>query len=100
LRNKQKRVAVPLSVVRQGNNIIIAFDLDGTISDPIVGVSASINYALEKLGLPTKDPAALEAYIGPPLQEIFSDLFGKENDDESILFRCCFCDHSRNRLWL
>jgi phosphoglycolate phosphatase len=61
--------------------MIIAFDLDGTISDPIVGVSASINYALEKLGLPSKDPAALEAYIGPPLQEIFADLFGKKNDE-------------------
>ena len=52
--------------------MIIAFDLDGTISDPIVGISASINYALEKLGLPNKDQVALETYIGPPLQEIFA----------------------------
>jgi phosphoglycolate phosphatase len=61
--------------------MIIAFDLDGTISDPIVGVSASINYALEKLGLPKKEQAALETYIGPPLQDIFSDLLGYENDE-------------------
>ena len=67
--------------MHQQNNMIIAFDLDGTISDPIVGVSASINYALEKLGLPNKDQATLEAYIGPPLQEIFTDLFGEENDE-------------------
>lgn len=61
--------------------MIIAFDLDGTISDPIVGVSASINYALSKLGLPEKDQADLEMYIGPPLQEIFADLFGEGKDE-------------------
>jgi phosphoglycolate phosphatase len=63
--------------------MIIAFDLDGTISDPIVGISTSINYALEKMGFPTKVPSALGAYIGPPLQETFADLMGK-NDDELI----------------
>ena len=63
--------------------MIIAFDLDGTISDPVVGISASINYALEKLGLPPRDPQDLEAYIGPPLQDIFADLLEKK-DHESI----------------
>ena len=57
--------------------MIIAFDLDGTISDPVVGISASINYALDKLGLPPRNPQDLEAYIGPPLQDIFADLLGK-----------------------
>ena len=61
--------------------MIIAFDLDGTISDPIVGVSASINYALEKLHMAKKKQAALKAYIGPPLQEVFADLLGEENDE-------------------
>ena len=63
--------------------MIIAFDLDGTISDPVVGISASINYALDKLGRPVRDPQDLKAYIGPPLQGIFADLLGK-NDRESI----------------
>ena len=63
------------------NNMIIAFDLDGTISDPIVGISASINYALQKLGLPQKEEAALKTYIGPPLQDIFADLIGDESDE-------------------
>ena len=61
--------------------MIIAFDLDGTLSDPIVGVAASLNYALEKLGLPAKDQTALEAYIGPPLQEIFAALLNEENEE-------------------
>lgn len=63
--------------------MIIAFDLDGTISDPVVGISASINYALNKLGQPARNPRDLEAYIGPPLQDIFADLLVK-NDRENI----------------
>ena len=63
--------------------MIIVFDLDGTISDPIVGISSSINYALEKMGYPTKAPSALGAYIGPPLQETFADLLGR--DDEGLI---------------
>jgi len=63
--------------------MIIVFDLDGTISDPIVGISTSINYALEKMGFPGKDPSTLGAYIGPPLQEIFTDLIGR--DDEELI---------------
>ena len=59
--------------------MIIAFDLDGTISDPIVGVSNSLNYALKKVGHPERDPSDLKKYIGPPLKDIFVDLFGDEN---------------------
>jgi len=59
--------------------MIIAFDLDGTISDPIVGVSNSLNYALKKLDYPEREPSDLKKYIGPPLKDIFADLFGDEN---------------------
>ena len=61
--------------------MIIAFDLDGTISDPIVGLCASINYALKKLGFSPKDQKYLKAFVGSPLQEIFSDLLGTEKDE-------------------
>ncbi len=60
--------------------MIIAFDLDGTISDPIVGITASINYALEKTGFSPRDPSDLEKYIGPPLGEIFADVYGESED--------------------
>ncbi|MDM8523874.1 HAD-IA family hydrolase [Desulfococcaceae bacterium HSG8] len=60
--------------------MIITFDLDGTISDPIVGVTKSVNYALEKLGCSPKDQAEVETLIGPPLWEIFSQLLGKDDD--------------------
>ena len=61
----------------------IAFDLDGTISDPAIGITLSLNYALDKLGFPQKDTSLLLKYIGPPLNEIFEDLLGK-SDKERI----------------
>ena len=56
----------------------IAFDLDGTISDPAVGITASINYALDKMGYPIQDPASLNKYIGPPLQDTFGELLNTD----------------------
>lgn len=53
---------------------VVAFDLDGTLSDPAVGITSSINHALQSLGVPQRDPDSLIPYIGPPLNEIFADL--------------------------
>jgi phosphoglycolate phosphatase len=54
----------------------LIFDLDGTISDPFVGISRSVNYALESLRFATVDPEAIKPMIGPPLTEIFEHLLG------------------------
>ena len=61
--------------------MIIAFDLDGTLSDPILGIATSLNHALEKLGYPTKAQSDLEKFVGPPLQEIFAELLNDNNPD-------------------
>ncbi|MGK7911288.1 MAG: HAD-IA family hydrolase [Synechococcus sp.] len=53
---------------------VIAFDLDGTLSDPAKGIAASLNYALNKLGVAERNPDTLTRYIGPPLPSIFIDL--------------------------
>lgn len=58
---------------------VIAFDLDGTLSNPSKGITTSINYALEKVGAPRKEPADLNQYIGPPLNEIFSEILNTRN---------------------
>jgi phosphoglycolate phosphatase len=55
----------------------IIFDLDGTISDPLVGIFASINYALEAYGYDRVDVGDVRPLIGPPLTEIFEHLIGK-----------------------
>lgn len=61
---------------------VIAFDLDGTISDPVDGITASINYALEKLGLATKNKSELLKFIGPGLTNIFQELLENPSETE------------------
>ncbi|MEO0374859.1 MAG: HAD-IA family hydrolase [Cyanobacteria bacterium P01_A01_bin.17] len=64
---------------------IIAFDLDGTLSDPAVGITTSINYALRELGAAAQDPENLTQYIGPPLVQVFSTLL--KTTDTAVLER-------------
>ncbi len=54
----------------------IIFDLDGTISDPLVGISSSINYALDAYDYDVVDIEAVRPMVGPPLTEIFEHLIG------------------------
>ena len=46
----------------------ILFDLDGTISDPKVGITGSVQYALRSFGIDEPDADKLEPFIGPPLR--------------------------------
>ena len=54
---------------------IIFFDLDGTITDPFVGITKSIQYALSKLGIDEPNPANLIPFIGPPLHVSFERFY-------------------------
>ena len=54
----------------------ILFDLDGTITDPFEGISKSIIYAAESMGIKVNDPGSLKCFIGPPLFSQFKDFFG------------------------
>ncbi|MFB7142250.1 HAD family hydrolase [Gottfriedia sp. NPDC056225] len=54
---------------------IILFDLDGTLSDPKVGITKSVQYALEKMEIIEPDLDKLECFIGPPLQESFAEYY-------------------------
>lgn len=59
----------------------ILFDLDGTLTDPKLGIVNSIQYALRSLGVEA-DPDSLVRFIGPPLHDTFKSNFGF-NDDEA-----------------
>ena len=52
----------------------LVFDLDGTISDPAVGIGRCVNYALRHHGHPAIADADVPRYIGPPLDESFASL--------------------------
>mgnify|MGYP003371888396 CR=1 FL=1 len=47
----------------------LLFDLDGTLTDPMVGITSSVQYALEKFGIHVRYLKELIPFIGPPLAE-------------------------------
>ena len=57
----------------------LLFDLDGTLTDPAVGITRSIQYALRHFGIEEPDRDKLLSYIGPPLLDTFK---GYGLDDE------------------
>jgi phosphoglycolate phosphatase len=62
----------------------ILFDLDGTLSDPKIGIIRSFLYALEQLKVTAPPETQLMQYIGPPLREGFSHLLSLPETDERI----------------
>jgi phosphoglycolate phosphatase len=50
------------------------FDLDGTLSDPKLGITRCLRYALDRLGVACPDDDAIAARIGPPLRKTFAAL--------------------------
>ena len=54
---------------------VILFDLDGTITDPKVGITKSFQYALAHFDIHVKDPDELCHIIGPPIRDAFKEFF-------------------------
>ena len=63
---------------------ILLFDLDGTLTDPWIGITRSIVYALEKLGAPAPPQRELLWCIGPPLKASFETLLGDARKGEAV----------------
>ena len=59
----------------------VLFDLDGTLIYPFVGITRSIQYALERMGAPVPEAAELKWCIGPPLWESFAVLLNTQDRD-------------------
>ncbi|ANC79475.1 phosphoglycolate phosphatase [Fictibacillus phosphorivorans] len=53
----------------------ILFDLDGTLSDPKIGITKSVQYALNRMGISEENLDDLESFIGPPLQQSFYECY-------------------------
>jgi phosphoglycolate phosphatase len=54
----------------------VLFDLDGTIVDSAPGITATLAYTFEHLGMPVPSPTKLLEYVGPPILESFEQLAG------------------------
>ena len=57
------------------------FDLDGTLTDPGLGIKNSIRYALERFGLPPLSEDTLNLFIGPPLLDSFEQYCHVSRED-------------------
>jgi phosphoglycolate phosphatase len=54
----------------------ILFDLDGTLTDPALGITNSVMHALKKYNIQVRDRSELYKFIGPPLTESFEKYCG------------------------
>ena len=59
----------------------LIFDLDGTLSDPTIGIWRSINHALAAFDHPAVSEHTVAQYIGPPLDDTFRRLAPLETED-------------------
>ncbi len=60
-------------------NILI--DLDGTLTDPKVGITTSARYGLNKVGYPIPDSENIDWIIGPPLKASLAKLLNVDVND-------------------
>ena len=65
----------------------ILFDLDGTLTDPGIGITNSVMYALEKFGIEVKERASLYKFIGPPLLDSFQNFYGFTKEESELALK-------------
>ena len=68
----------------------ILFDLDGTLTDPMIGITKSVQYALKHFGIEVADLRELIPFIGPPLRESFEkyyDLTPEQSEEAVEVYR-------------
>lgn len=59
----------------------LLFDLDGTLTDPFLGITECIAYALDKLGVQSPSKENMHWCIGPPLKNSFLKLLSSDDDN-------------------
>ncbi len=61
-------------------NKFAIFDVDGTLLDPLKGVSDSICYATQTMGLPDIPESVIKTFIGPPIQISIAKYYSINSD--------------------
>lgn len=61
----------------------LLFDLDGTLTDPKVGITTCVQYALQSFGIEEPDLDKLEPFIGPPLLDSFMQYYDMDQEQAS-----------------
>ncbi len=74
----------------------VLFDLDGTLTDPALGITNSIMHALGKMGREIPPRESLYCFIGPPLIPAFMSFLGMDEDEAKtalLYYREYFAEH-------
>lgn len=81
-------VGILLDAQKKKNTKIkaVVFDFDYTLGDSTEAIVISANYALEKLGYPTKSTEEISKTIGMPIKDIYTALTGVESEEELPAF--------------
>lgn len=66
----------------------ILFDLDGTLTDPGLGITNSVMHALKKYNIEVEDRTTLYKFIGPPLTDSFETYYGfsPEESERAVVY--------------
>lgn len=59
----------------------LLMDLDGTVTDPMEGITRGVQYALASLGVDVQDRRLLCPFIGPPLKASFQEFYHLNEED-------------------
>lgn len=64
----------------------ILFDLDGTLTDPFLGITKSVAYSLKSFGIEVQSLDDLKVFIGPPLDVSFQEYYhmGEKESLEAV----------------
>ncbi|GAA2075798.1 HAD family hydrolase [Pseudolysinimonas kribbensis] len=59
----------------------VLWDLDGTIVDSAPGITSTLAWTFEQLGMPVPTAAQMLVWVGPPLLDSFRELAGLPEDE-------------------
>lgn len=59
----------------------IFFDLDGTVTEPVQGITNAVIYSLEKFNIKVTDRKSLYKFIGPPLRKSYKEFFNFSDEE-------------------
>lgn len=62
----------------------VLFDLDGTLTDPGLGITNSAMYAMKKFGVEVADRHELDWFVGPPLRQSFMRALNLDEEGAAV----------------
>lgn len=65
----------------------LLLDLDGTITDPMIGITRSVQYALSFFGIKVSNLEELCPFIGPPLIDSFKEFYHFTDEQTQIALK-------------